>query len=63
MLAGFKSTFRLLQPGLGLKRWVALLLLGLITLGLGIGLFLRELYADTIYPPLLRALLLQSWPR
>jgi uncharacterized cofD-like protein len=63
MLAGFKSTFRLLQPGLGLKRWVALLLLGLIILGLGIGLFLRELYAATTYPPLLQALLLQSWPR
>jgi uncharacterized cofD-like protein len=63
MFAGLKSTFRLLQPGLGLKRWVAPLLLGLIILGLGIGLFLRELYADTSYPPLLRALLLQSWPR
>jgi uncharacterized cofD-like protein len=35
----------------------------LVILGLGIGLFLRELYADFTYPPLLQILLLQAWPR
>ncbi|GAB4424966.1 MAG: YvcK family protein [Anaerolineae bacterium] len=52
-----------MHPGLGLKRWLLPLLLGLVILGLGIGLFLRELYAATSYPPLLRLLLLQELPR
>lgn len=63
MLANLKSTFRLLHPGLGLKRWLAPLLIGLAILGLGVGLFLRELYAQTSYPLLLQILLLQVWPR
>jgi uncharacterized cofD-like protein len=63
MLANFRSASRLLYPGLGLKRWLAPLLVGLVVLGLGIGLFLRELYADITYPALLRHLLLQDWPR
>jgi uncharacterized cofD-like protein len=63
MLASLRSTVRLLHPGLGLKRWLVPLLIGLIILGLGIGLFLRELYANISYPPLLRILLLQDWPR
>ncbi len=63
MLAGSKAAFRLLHPGLGLKRWLAPLLIGLVILGLGIGLFLRELYAESTYPPLVQLLLLQSLPR
>jgi len=63
MLASIKSTFRLLLPGLGLKRWLIPMLIGLVILGLGIGLFLRELYAETAYPPAIRALLLQDLPR
>jgi uncharacterized cofD-like protein len=46
MFAGLKSAARLLRPGLGLKRWLAPLLMGLIFLGSGIGLFLGELYAE-----------------
>jgi uncharacterized cofD-like protein len=63
MLAGLKPAFRLLHPGLGFKRWLAPLLIGLVILGLGIGLFLRELYAEIAYPPLVRMLLLQVLPR
>ena len=63
MLAGTKAAFRLLHPGLGLKRWLAPLLAGLVILGLGIGLFLRELYAEGTYPPFIQLLLLQSLPR
>lgn len=62
-LAGLKSAFRWLHPGLGLKRWLAPLLLGIILLGLGISLFLRDLYEATGYPLVLRILLLQAWPR
>lgn len=60
MRAGLKSASRLLRPGLGLKRWLATLLLGLIVLGLGLGLFLGELLAKdaaAVQPPVL-----QSWP-
>jgi uncharacterized cofD-like protein len=35
----------------------------MVILGLGIGLFLRELYAESVYPPIFRLLLLQAWPR
>jgi uncharacterized cofD-like protein len=63
MLASFKSTLRWLHPGLGLKRWLAPLLLGVVILGLGVALFLRDLYAESAYPIWLHALLLQEWPR
>ena len=45
MLAGLKAATRLLHPGLGLKRWLATVLIGLMILGLGIGLFWGELLA------------------
>jgi uncharacterized cofD-like protein len=61
--SGAKSAIRLLHPGLGLKRWLIPLLLGLTILGLGIGLFLRELYAEPGYPTLVRLILLQDLPR
>ncbi len=61
MRAGLKSASRLLlHPGLGLKRWLATLLVGLIVLGLGLGLFLGELLAEnaaTVKLPVF-----QSWP-
>lgn len=63
MLANLKSASRWLHPGLGLKRWLAPLLLGVVILALGITLFLRDLYAENIYPSFLQALLLQEWPR
>lgn len=62
MLASLKSAARLLHPGLGLKRWLVLLLIGLTILSLGFGLFLLELYAGTTYPLLLRIFFLQDWP-
>ncbi|MCK6629799.1 MAG: YvcK family protein [Anaerolineae bacterium] len=63
MLASLKSALRWLHPGLGLKRWLAPLLLGVVILALGIALFLWDLYAASAYPPLLHLLLLQDWPR
>ncbi len=62
MFAGRKSAFRWLHPGLGLKRWLAPLLLGIGLLGLGIGLFLQGLHDVSLYPPFLRILLLSEWP-
>lgn len=63
MFARLKSASHLLLPGLGLKRWLIPFLIGMVVLGLGIGLFLRDLYASTTYPSLIRLLLLQDWPR
>ena len=62
MFAGLKSASRLLQPGLGLKRWLASLLVGLIILGLGIGLFFGRLYAESAYSPRASTPLMQEWP-
>lgn len=47
MLADLKSASRLLHPGLGLKRWLAPLLVGLIVAGFGIGLITAELFSGT----------------
>jgi uncharacterized cofD-like protein len=63
MLASLKLALRWLHPGLGLKRWLAPLLLGVVVLALGLALFLRDLYAESTYPPILHVLLLQEWPR
>lgn len=60
MRAGLKSATRLLQPGLGLKRWLASLLLGLIVLSLGIGLFLGKLLAESA--GLVQIPLWRAWP-
>lgn len=63
MLTNLKSASRLLHPGLGLKRWFVPLLIGLVILGLGIGLLLRDFYANASYSPLLQLFLLQFLPR
>ena len=43
---------RWMYPGMHLKRWLALLLLGIVIVGLGAAIFIRDLYratdADTI---------------
>jgi len=62
MFASLKSTVRLLRPGLGLKRWLASLLIGLIILGLGIGLFLGELYAENRQLRLANTPIGHIWP-
>ena len=38
---------RWLYPGMHLKRWLALLLAGIVILGLGAAIFLRDLYRTT----------------
>ncbi len=58
-----KTTFPLLQPGLGIKRWLIPLAIGLVLFGLGLGLFIRQLYVDTSYAPLWQLIFLQFWPR
>ncbi len=61
MLASLKAATRLLHPGLGLKRWLATILIGLIVLGLGVGLFWGELLARN-RPMAANGTELQPWP-
>lgn len=45
------------------KRWLALLMLGIVLLSLGLAYLLRHLYADTALPPVFYYLTLQFLPR
>jgi uncharacterized cofD-like protein len=63
MLQKLKTATRWLAPGMGIKRWLVVLFIGITILALGFGLFLRDLYSATGYPPLVRLLALQFWPR
>ncbi len=49
MLTGLKSAIRLLSPGLGVKRWLALLLTGLLIAGLGFSLLLGVYFAENLW--------------
>ena len=41
---GFRQLTRWLYPGLGVKRWLALILAGITLLGVGLGIFLLDIY-------------------
>ncbi|MFQ5612367.1 MAG: uridine diphosphate-N-acetylglucosamine-binding protein YvcK [Anaerolineae bacterium] len=62
-MAKRRALVRWLTPGLGVKRWLLVLLVGITILALGLALFLRDLYGLTGYPPFIRVLALQFWPR
>ena len=63
MLKKINVAARWLKPGLGVKRWLALLYLGITILALGFALLLRDLYGQSGYPDWIRLLALQFWPR
>ena len=52
-----------LRLGMGLKRWVVLLLIGIVALGLGLAFGLVEIYRGGQLPPVLDFLTLQFLPR
>jgi len=59
--SGFKNNLRLIQrwftPGLGVKRWYLVILLGITMLGVGLAMFLLDLYrTDSTDPVLLTVL-------
>jgi uncharacterized cofD-like protein len=58
-----KTAMPWLTPGMGVKRWVVVLFIGVTILALGFGLLLRDLYETSGYPPLIRLVTLQFWPR
>jgi uncharacterized cofD-like protein len=52
-----------LRLNIGVKRWVVLLLAGIVLLGLGMAFVLVEIYRGGVLPPVLDALTLQFLPR
>jgi uncharacterized cofD-like protein len=57
------SEWKWLYPGMGVKRWLILLLVGITVLGLGLGYLLRDIYATRAFPPFVYYLTLQFIPR
>jgi len=58
-----RSLVKWLYPGMHIKRWLALLLLGVAVMGLGIAYLLREVYVTYTFPGLFYYLTLQFFPR
>lgn len=52
-----------LLPGMHVKRWLLLLLAGIVLVSLGLAYLLRHLYADLALPPVFYYLTLQFFPR
>lgn len=52
-----------LRPGMHVKRWLVLLLVGIVLISLGLAYLLRHLYADLTFPPFFYYLTLQFLPR
>lgn len=52
-----------LRLNMGIKRWIALLLVGVVALGLGMAFALVEIYRGGLLPPALDLLTLQFLPR
>lgn len=62
-LVGRHSALAWLYPGLGVKRWLLLLLVSVVLLGLGFAYLLRDLYETWTFPPAAYYLTLQFIPR
>jgi uncharacterized cofD-like protein len=58
-----RGLFRWLVPGLRVKRWLLLMVFGVVGLGLGLGYFLVEWYRDSSVSPIFYYLTLQFLPR
>ncbi|HLB29506.1 MAG TPA: hypothetical protein VJM69_05175, partial [Dehalococcoidia bacterium] len=57
------SFLKWFYPGMRIKRWLILLLLGVTILGLGFGYFLREVYLSYTFPSSVYYITLQFLPR
>lgn len=58
-----RSILKWLYPGMHIKRWLALLLVGVAIMGLGISYILREAYVTYTFPGIFYYLTLQFFPR
>ena len=59
----FSSAWKWLVPGLGVKRWLVLLLLGITLLALGVAYLLVQFYREQAVPPVFYYITLQFIPR
>jgi uncharacterized cofD-like protein len=57
------SFLKWFYPGMHIKRWLLLLLVGVAVMGLGFGYFLREIYQSYQFPDWAYYVTLQFWPR
>ena len=63
---GFSRFFRWFVPGIGVKRWFLVLLVGITFIGTGTALFLLDVYRtapDTWWLPIITTVALQNLPR
>ncbi len=58
-----RDFFKWFTPGMHIKRWLALLMLGVAVMGLGIAYVLREVYVSYTFPSFAYYLTLQFIPR
>ena len=66
VLNRFRQELRWLTPGLGIKRWLLVILLGTTLIGVGIGMWLLDIYRtapDTWWLPITSTLYLNFLPR
>lgn len=63
LLGRSSADWKWLYPGMGVKRWLFLLFIGITVLSLGLGYLLREIYATQAFPPFVYYLTLQFIPR
>jgi len=60
---GFRLFLRWMEPGLGVKRWIGLMVLGTALIGLGLAYFLLDIYRTSGYSPWLDVVTLRALPR
>ena len=63
---GFRRSLRWLVPGLGVKRWLLLLLLGITLIGVGLAILILDIYRtapDTWWLPIISTASLRFLPR
>ncbi len=58
-----RSSLKWLYPGMGVKRWLLLLIFGITIISLGFGYLLRDIYDTQTFPPIFYYLTLQFIPR
>jgi uncharacterized cofD-like protein len=58
-----RDSLRLLTPGLSIKRWLLMMVIGVTLIGLGFAYFAIDLYRDAQFPQIVSTLTLQFLPR
>lgn len=62
-MSRWRSFQRWLKPGLGVKRWLGLMIIGTALIGLGVAVVLLDIYRQNPGSPWLGFFALSAWPR